>query len=204
MSWLFLKKSEKETSQNISSFQDKIIVRPACKDDYEEWVRVRSENRDFLTPYEPSWPENALTKEFFYRRIEILETHARADKSYSYLIFDTDQTLVGGININHVCRGAAQYASLGYWLDRKSQGHGYMTMAGLSVLHHAFTELRLERMNAATLPDNQKSQALLERLGFAQEGFARQFIQIDGQRRDHVLFGLNKENFMRLRVPREL
>lgn len=204
MSWLFLKKSEKEANQNISSFQDKIIVRPACIDDYEEWVRVRSENRDFLTPYEPSWPKNALTKEFFYRRIEILETHARADKSYSYLIFDTNPALVGGININHVCRGAAQYASLGYWLDRKSQGQGYMTMAGLSVLHHAFTELGLERMNAATLPDNQKSQMLLERLGFSQEGFARSYIQIDGQRRDHILYGLNKGDFMGSRIPRDV
>ncbi len=196
MTWLFSTPKKSENAQDISIFQNTLCIRPPILADYEQWALVRGKNRDVLMPFEPKWPQNALSKEFFERRVEVLKSHAMSDKSYSYLIFDiAGDDLVGGININHVCRGAAQYASLGYWLDKNAQGKGYMTMAGLSVLNHAFSYLGLDRMNAAILPHNDKSKNLLVRLGFTQEGFAKNYIQINGRRQDHILFGMNKDDF---------
>ncbi len=184
---------------NISG--DNVLLRPAVPDDYEQWALVRGRNRDYLKPFEPRWPDKCLEPDFFKRRVERLTEDWLCDRCYAFLVFEkASGELIGGININIVSRGAAQFASLGYWLDEQKQGKGFMTEAGRGVLDYAFSVLNLARMNAATLPHNQKSRNILLRLGFTEEGFARKYIQIDGHHQDHVLFGLNADDFL-TRVP---
>lgn len=164
--------------------------------DYRQWADVRWRNLAYLKPFEPAWPAKCLSEEFFTRRVKRLTGDWLDDRTYAFLIFDKgDERLLGGININNIVRGAGQYASLGYWIDEESQGSGYMTEAGFAVLAYAFNSLRLFRMNAACLVHNRRSRNLLRRLGFAEEGFAKAYIQIDGMRQDHVLFGLNADDF---------
>ena len=67
---------------------------------------------------------------------------------------------------------------------------GYATSAVTAVCRAAFVELGLERLEAATLPENVASQSLLRKLGFREEGYARQYLQIAGRRQDHLLFAL--------------
>lgn len=175
----------------------RLCLRPAIMDDFAQWHDVRGRNQGFLKAYEPAWPPSCLTKEFFERRTQRLTRDWMEDRCYAFLILkDDNATLLGGININNVARGAAQYGSLGYWLDRETQGRGVMYEAAFAVLGYAFTSLQLERMNAATLPHNDKSKNMLKKLGFVEEGFAKSYIQIDGQRQDHVLFGLNAADFL--------
>lgn len=178
-----------------------LILRPARIEDCDEWIDVRRKNKAYLEPFEPCWPDGCLTEEFFIRRVERLNRDWRADYTYAFLIFEKEnQALIGGININNVMRGAGQMGSLGYWIDEDYQGRGWMTQSTRAVLTFAFSSLRLARMNAATLPHNQKSRNMLARLGFVEEGFAKAYIQINGKREDHVLYGLNGEDF--LRAPR--
>jgi ribosomal-protein-alanine N-acetyltransferase len=174
---------------------DRLIVRPATKDDYPQWEKVRRRNYAYLKPYEPTWPKNCLEREFFERRVDRLLKDWQTDQCYAFLIFLKNGDLIGGMNINNVTRGAGQFASLGYWLDEQEQGKGYMREAGQAVLRFAFETLFLQRMNAACLTHNTKSQNLLKSLGFEEEGFAKAYIQIDGKRQDHILFGLNAPDF---------
>ena len=174
----------------------RLVLRPACIGDYPQWKFVRSRNYDYLKPFEPSWLAGCLSKDFFDRRVKRLTDDWHKDRTYAFVLFLKEEgSLIGGLNINNVSRGAANFGSLGYWLDETMQGRGYMAEAGFAVLEHAFSTLRFSRMNAATLPHNQKSRSMLERLGFVEEGFAEKYIQIDGRRQDHVLFGLNAEDF---------
>lgn len=174
----------------------RLMIRGATSADYPQWKFVRARNYDYLKPFEPSWPVGCLSQDFFERRVRRLDDDWRNDRTYAFVLFSKDDgALIGGLNINNVARGAANYGSLGYWLDEAAQGRGYMTEAGFAVLDYAFTALHMSRMNAAILPHNDKSRAMLERLGFAEEGFAKKYIQIDGRRQDHVLFGLNAEDF---------
>lgn len=175
-----------------------VNLRPAELADYPQWADVRARNQEYLKPYEPAWPTACLTPEFFKRRIERLSREWAGDHTYAFLIFKKDGELIGGININNVTRGAGQMASLGYWLDESHQGQGLMSQAAHAALHYAFTVLGLARMNAATLVHNEKSRNMLLRLGFVEEGCARAYIQIDGRRQDHILYGLNAEDFMKL------
>lgn len=171
----------------------RVQVRPCKANDYPEWRRVRTANMDRLKTYEPVWTMDALTQNFFTRR---MQRHARdwsEDRAYCFLIFDKHMDrLIGGINLNHICRGAAQNASLGYWVDIAYEGQGYMSEAGRLIIDYAFETLKLHRINAACLPGNERSNALLSRLGFEEEGYARKYFQINGRWQDHILFGLVK------------
>ncbi len=172
------------------------IIRSPLPEDWPQWAEVRERNRAMLTPLEPTWPQDCLSREFFARRLERQMADWQKGRAYSFLIFaDDNQSLLGGININNVSRGAAQFASLGYWLDRDVQGQGYMTEALTQVIDFGFKTINLHRFNAGCLPDNEKSSALLRRLGFEEEGLARKYVQIDGKWQDHRLFGLPVEHW---------
>lgn len=175
----------------------RLIVRPATMDDFRQWADMRWKNLAYLKPFEPTWPQKCLSEQFFLRRVKRLCDDWLADCTYAFLICDRDDgRLLGGININNVVRGAGQHASLGYWIDEESQGRGYMTEAGRAVLDYAFSTLCLARINAACLVHNDRSRNLLLRLGFTEEGFAKAYLQIDGVRQDHLLFGLNAVDFL--------
>lgn len=195
MIWPLKDKQQRSNYTLINT--DRLYLRPALPSDYHQWRDVRVRNHAYLKPFEPTWPKNCLEQDFFLRRIERLAQDWQQDRGYAFLIFEqVSSALIGGININNITRGAAQYASLGYWLAQDAQGKGYMTEAGHAALDFAFTQIHLERMNAAALPHNRKSRAMLTRLGFAEEGFAKAYIQIDGIRQDHVLYGLNADDFL--------
>mgnify|MGYP006176985001 CR=1 FL=1 len=92
-------------------------------------------------------------------------------------------------------RRAAQFATLGYWMGRAFAGQGIMTEAVGAVIPFAFDTLGLHRLPAACSPSNTASRRVLEKNGFTEEGFAENYLQIDGKWCDHVLFGLTRERY---------
>ncbi len=169
----------------------RVRLRPPVLSDYPHWNEVRLRNKDYLTPFEPRWNPKALEKEFFRRKLARQQKDWEQDRGYSFLILNkADDTLIGGVNINHVCRGSAQNASLGYWIDEDLQGQGLMTESLRLIIEYSFSILKLHRLSAATMPHNARSISVLKRLGFVEEGFAKRYIQINGTWEDHVLFGL--------------
>jgi len=63
-----------------------------------------------------------------------------------------------------------------------------MREAIAGVVHYAFERLDLSRIEAACLPENHASRALLETCGFKYEGVAQSYLQINGRWRTHVLY----------------
>jgi ribosomal-protein-alanine N-acetyltransferase len=100
-----------------------------------------------------------------------------------------DFCLVGGISLNDVRRGIAQKATLGYWIGMPYAGQGLMTEAAGLVCEFAFDALKLNRIEASCMPNNEPSKRLLKRLGFVEEGYAKSYLRIDGEWQDHVLWG---------------
>lgn len=174
----------------------RVFLRPPRSGDAALWLALRRDSRDHLIPFEPEWGDDHLSIEFFDRRRAAQLRDWTIGLSRSFLIFDhATAALVGGMNINTIARGAAQFGSLGYWLGQPYQGRGYMTEAAHLTAQYAFGPLALERLSAATLPHNHRSMAMLKRIGFIEEGFAKAYLQINGQRQDHVLFGLPKSSY---------
>jgi ribosomal-protein-alanine N-acetyltransferase len=98
--------------------------------------------------------------------------------------------LIGGLTLANIRRGVAQAGSIGYWMGAPYASRGYMTDAVRTLIPFAFGALRLHRLEAACIPTNTPSIRLLERLGFAREGLAREYLCINGVWEDHLLYAL--------------
>ena len=160
-------------------------------EDWSAWAAIRRESRDFLTPWEPTWSHDSLTQQAFRRRVRVQQRERLAGSSCGLLIFDRDSgEVIGGITIADIRRGVAMACSIGYWVGARHARSGYMTASVAAVLTHAFDTLRLHRVEAACLPDNEASQRLLSKLGFGEEGLARGYLKIDGKWQDHRLFAI--------------
>jgi ribosomal-protein-alanine N-acetyltransferase len=168
---------------------ESVVLRQPQMNDYLEWATLREASRDFLTPWEPTWPADDLTRASFRRRVRRYFEDQRGDLAYPFFIFrKNDSVLVGGLTLANVRRGCAQACTLGYWMGRNYARRGHMTAAVHAVIPFAFETLRLHRIEAACIPGNVASIRLLEKTGFQREGFARQYLRIDGLWQDHLLF----------------
>jgi ribosomal-protein-alanine N-acetyltransferase len=168
---------------------DGIMLRTPQITDFEEWAALRETSRDFLTPWEPTWPVDDLTRAAFRRRIKRYTEDLRSDQGYAFLIArNSDGALVGGLTLANIRRGVAQAGSLGYWTGLPFVRQGYMTAAVRAVIPFAFASLRLHRLEAACIPSNGGSIKLLEKTGFVREGYAREYLCINGIWQDHLLY----------------
>jgi ribosomal-protein-alanine N-acetyltransferase len=178
---------------------DGLYLRPAIGADYSAWARLREQSRAFLTPWEPTWPSDDLTRAAFRRRLRRQAEDIARDEGFAFLIFEsTSDELLGGLTLGGIRRGVAQAATLGYWMGAPHAGQGRMTRAVAAVVRFGFDTLRLHRIEAACIPDNAPSIALLERNGFQREGFARAYLKIDDAWRDHILLALLEGEAKRL------
>ena len=168
---------------------DGVVLRPPQMADYPAWTALREASRDFLKPWEPTWPVDDLTRASFRRRIKRYSEDQRGDLAYAFFIFrKEDDALLGGVTLANIRRGCAQAVSLGYWIGAPHARRGHMTAAVKAVVPFAFGSLKLHRIEAACIPTNVASVRLLEKTGFRREGFARQYLCIDGIWQDHLLF----------------
>ena len=169
----------------------RIFLRPPKRRDALKWQKLRMSSKRFLVPWEPSWDASSCSRRAFLRYFKNSNYLANMDRAYSFLIFKIDdKTLLGGVNVGNVRRGVAQSASLGYWIGVNHARNGYMKEALQILIPTLFIDLRLNRLEAATLEENIASRNLLKKIGFKKEGVLRKYLKINGTWRDHVLYGL--------------
>ncbi|MCR4521303.1 MULTISPECIES: GNAT family N-acetyltransferase [Bosea] len=166
-----------------------LYLRAPQASDHAAWALLRMESREFLTPWEPTWNEDDLTRASFRLRAKRAAREISTDEAYSLFIFETGtETLIGGLTLGLIRRGVAQACTLGYWMGRRHAGKGHMTEAVRGAVRFAFSDLALHRVEAACLPNNEPSRRLLERVGFQHEGLARAYLKINGNWADHLLY----------------
>lgn len=168
---------------------ERLTLRLPEHGDYRSWVELRQSSRGFLEPWEPTWAEDHLSRRSFSNRIYWA---ARAESQGTalplFLVRREDRALIGAVTLDNIRRGPAQAGTLGYWVGERHARQGYMREAIRALVHHAFTELDLSRIEAACLPENVASRGVLEGAGFKYEGVAQSYLQINGRWRNHVLY----------------
>jgi ribosomal-protein-alanine N-acetyltransferase len=170
---------------------DQLILRAPVSADFQAWQEVRLASKEFLIPWEPKWPENDLTRLGFRRRLKLYEIEREYKQGETYfLVGQHDNRPIGGISISNIRYGAAQTCSIGYWMGAEFTGRGHMGHALPVICNYIFEQLELCRIEAACLADNERSKKLLKKAGFRREGIVRNYLQINGKRRDHFLFSL--------------
>jgi ribosomal-protein-alanine N-acetyltransferase len=179
-----------------------VYLRPPEMRDFEAWAGLRERSRAFLTPWEPTWSGDDLTRTSFRRRLRRNHQEIESNEAYPFLVFRDDNLLVGGLTLGQIRRGVVQAATLGYWIGASYAGKGLMTHAVRAAIGFAFATLRLHRLEASCLPHNIASTKLLERTGFTREGYARAYLRINGAWEDHLLYALLESDPTPLRLPR--
>ncbi len=180
---------------------ERLRLSPPRMRDYHEWAALRRESRAHLEPFEPAWPADALSRDDWARRLRAWRAGEREGRAHVFLIRRlSDAGMIGGAALNGVRYGSVRSASIGYWLGAEETGQGLMTEAVRGLCRWAFGELGLERVDAGVVPENAASRAVLTRAGFREEGYARSYLEIAGRRRDHVLFGLVRDDLARYSI----
>jgi ribosomal-protein-alanine N-acetyltransferase len=169
----------------------RVTLRAPERNDWQQWAELRAASKAFLVPWEPTWSDDALSRAAFRRRLARYALEWHSDQGYTFLLFRAEEdVLLGGISLTNVRRGVAETSSIGYWIGEKFARQGYMSEGLGLALKFAFERLRLHRLEAACLPHNAASRGVLMKAGFREEGYAREYLCIDGKWQDHVLFGL--------------
>ena len=168
---------------------DRLILRTPRHNDFRNWVELRTSSRDFLTPWDPVWSSEHLTRKSFTNRVYWAQRAVNAGSGYPlFLIHKIDKNLVGAVTLDNIRRGPSQVGTLGYWIGQPYARQGFMREAVGVVVKHAFQNFDISRIEAACLPENQPSRGLLEGCGFKYEGVAQSYLQIGGRWRTHVLY----------------
>ena len=168
---------------------ERMTLRPPVHSDFRQWTALRRASVDFLTPWEPTWAADHLSRKAFTNRVYWAQRCVVNGTALPlFLIRRADESLLGAITLDNIRRGPAQAGTLGYWVGETFARKGYMREAIQAVVHHAFETQDLSRIEAACLPENAASRGLLEKCGFKYEGVAQSYLQIYGRWRNHVLY----------------
>ena len=168
---------------------ERLTLRPPIHTDYRAWTALRIKSREYLTPWEPAWASDHLTRKAFTNRVYWAQRSiANGSAVPLFLIRREVEALVGAITLDNIRRGPAQSGTTGYWVGAPFARAGYMREALQAVVHYAFTTLDLSRLEAGCLPENAASRGLLEKCGYKYEGVAQSYLQINGRWRNHVLY----------------
>ncbi|WP_239257234.1 GNAT family N-acetyltransferase [Listeria ilorinensis] len=160
-------------------------VRRVRIEDAAAQLALEKRNRAFFQKFTGIRNENFYTLKEQQLIIDRQLDAMKNDKGY-YFILIKNEELIGEIALSSVARGNLQSAWIGYFLDEKQNGRGYMTEAVATVTKLAFRELDLHRLEAGVMPHNTGSLRVLEKCGYHKEGIARKNVKINGIWQDHV------------------
>lgn len=185
---VFYKKNQSISSSEITLKYPSIF-------DYKSWKFLREKSRAFLTPWEPTWRPGEHSFNRYLKLLSIYSQKRKNNLQYSFFIFNSDNELVGGVNVFNIKTGISQSCTLGYWIGQNHSRKGYMRNALKLLIKQLFLELKFNRIEAACIPRNIASKNLLINIGFEEEGYAKEFLRINGKWEDHLLFALTKNKY---------
>lgn len=168
---------------------ERLIVRLAHPSDADAIVDYYSRNREFFEASSPVRPEDYYGAAYWHERAPIAARELEAGTGAQLFVFshtNPDQ-VIGNVSLFGVIRGSFHAGILGYALDERMNGHGLMTEALRLVLDFAFGEFHLHRVMANHAVTNERSARVLRRLGFLVEGYAREYLLIQGRWVDHYM-----------------
>ncbi|HYH80784.1 MAG TPA: GNAT family N-acetyltransferase, partial [Longimicrobium sp.] len=153
--------------------------------------------RAFLEPWDPRRPDGFYTEAYWVEQVRRSREEAENDRSLRLFIFPDEAPgeVIGTVNFTEFVRGTFQACYLGYGLSAAREGQGYMREALRAAIAHVFGPLRMHRIMANYLPHNRRSGNLLKALGFQVEGYARDYLRINGRWEDHVLTSLTNPDW---------
>lgn len=176
----------------------RVLLRPLASHDFDQWREVRRRCNDWLVRWEPrrdpSQPDTVESRQAFGARCSVRTREIQLGTGYGFGIF-VDGAFAGEVNVNSIHRGAHQSAYVGYWVDERLAGRGYMPESVVVVLRFCFEVLDLHRVQISIIPRNTSSRRVAEKLGLRDEGVAVRYLEINGVWEDHVRYAITAEEW---------
>lgn len=179
-------------------FGCRVTLRPLTVHDFAAWREVRVRNAGWLLKWEPQriegYPDPVEYRDVFELRCKARDREAQVGSGYGFGIF-IDSKFAGEINLSSVQRGPFQSAYVGYWIDERQAGNGYMPESLVVVARYAFEELYLHRLQVSIIPRNSASRRVVEKLRLRDEGVALRYLEINGKWEDHIRYAITSEEW---------
>jgi ribosomal-protein-alanine N-acetyltransferase len=176
----------------------RIVMRPLAVSDFRAWSEVRQRNADWLNVWEPLRHVNVadptVDRSAFVARCAQRDRDRANGTAYQFAIF-IGSDVAGEVNLNNVVRGAMQSCTIGYWIDQRHAGNGYVAEGVVTVMQFAFEQLGLHRIEICIVPRNSNSRRVVEKLDLRDEGTALRYLEINGVWEDHVRYGMTNEEW---------
>jgi ribosomal-protein-alanine N-acetyltransferase len=176
---------------------DRMVVRLLYERDAHRLAEYYLENRAYLKPWEPVRDESHCYPSGWHSRLSAINELQKQGSAYYFALLDPEEDQIRGVaNFTNVLRGSFYACYLGYSLGEKWQGQGLMFEAVQTAIRYMQRQQHIHRIMANYMPHNKRSGNLLQRLGFEREGYAKDYLLIDGKWQDHVLTALTTPNWI--------
>lgn len=171
---------------------DRLVLRAASPADAAAMAAFLRDNDAHLNRWSPAPPPAYLTEAFWAEKFQAEAADQAADRGVRFLLATADDPagLIGWANFTTIVRGVWHCCNLGYALGAAAEGQGYMVEGLRGAVGHMFGPKNLHRIQANYMPANVRSAKVLRTLGFKVEGYAYDFLRINGRWEDHVLTSL--------------
>ncbi len=164
----------------------RIILAPALAADADALIASNVASRDYHQPWTAPFTDQAGFEQWFSNQ---------GDRAISLVVRErAGHGIVGVINFSEIVRGSFQNAYVGFYGIEAFARHGLMTEGLREAAAYAFGELDLHRLEANIQPGNDRSIALVQRVGFRKEGYSPHYLKIDGVWRDHERWAISQED----------
>lgn len=171
----------------------RVGLRPLARSDARAWKKVRNRNVAWLTPWEATVPPgDDSAPKTFRGLVRDLRRQARDSRTLPFAV-TVDGDFAGQLTVSNILGGSARWAQIGYWIDARHAGQGFIPTAVAMAVDYCLFEMGLHRIEVAIRPENHSSLRVVEKLGFTEVGFAPGYLHIDGDWRDHRLFAITVE-----------
>lgn len=181
-----------------------VRLRPVRMFDAVTWSKLRIRDEEHLRPWEPSgvdpWVERHRASEWPSMCLR-LRRAAKQGLMLPYVI-EVDGEFCGQITVGNIVRGPLRSAWIGYWVASHVMERGVATAAVALAVDHCFGRAGLHRLEATVRPENLASQSVLRKAGFREEGLLRDYMDVDGAWRDHILVAMTIEDHVDSAVAR--
>lgn len=173
---------------------ERVFLRHPVQSDCAEYAALRQASREWLEPWEPIRPGGflAVTHEQAFREFV---ADSNTERRQRFLVCESaSNAIVGQVALSEIIRGPLQQSFLGYWIGKPYAGRGLMSESLRLILSYGFDMLKLHRIEANIQPHNERSIALVRRLGMRKEGFSPRYLEIAGEWSDHERWAMTAED----------
>nr|WP_216606587.1 ribosomal protein S5-alanine N-acetyltransferase [Vibrio sp. 99-70-13A1] len=189
------------TKEKVCKRDGDLILRTAAPGDAEMISQYFITNRPYLKPWEPAREELFFSVEGWSQRlIKLHELHRMGLGYYCLLINAETNEMLGTVSFSNLSRFPFHACNVGYSLAESAQGHGYMRRGLKLAKDYMFDVQNVHRLMAGYMPRNKRSENVLNHLGFEREGYAKDYLQINGQWEDHILTALVNPHWQDTRI----